>query len=86
VLGLLIKLKEKYEKLGSRFPGRFNKFTTVNIGKIAGGVKVNSVPDFCTLSVDCRISPDYRTSDILEEVEQGLREPRERGPIFPIPA
>ena len=82
VLNLLMGLKRKYEQLGSRFEGRFNRFTTFNIGKIRGGLKVNSVPDFCTISVDCRVAPDFTTAAVWAEITSGLEQLQTQDPQF----
>ena len=43
---------------------------TLNVGTIAGGVAVNSVPDHCTIEIDRRTLPGERESDISAELRQ----------------
>lgn len=74
ILNLLIDMKHKYEELGSEYYGKFNKYTSINIGKIEGGVKVNSVPDFCSIEIDCRVAPEFSTENLLNEIKSNLEE------------
>lgn len=48
--------------------------TTMSIGTIAGGTKVNVVPDRCRVEVDFRVMPGVTTQAIREEVEAILRQ------------
>lgn len=47
--------------------------TTMSVGTIAGGSKVNVVPDRCTIQVDFRVMPGVETAVIKGEVEGILR-------------
>ena len=42
------------------------KFTTVNIGTIRGGDKLNVVPDRCEIEVDFRVIPEQSKDDIFK--------------------
>lgn len=46
---------------------------TLSFGTIAGGVKVNLVPDQCRLTVDIRLTPESDYRELLERVELALR-------------
>jgi succinyl-diaminopimelate desuccinylase len=46
---------------------------TVSIGTIAGGVKINVVPDTCTVTLDFRTVPGQNHPEIRERVEAELR-------------
>jgi succinyl-diaminopimelate desuccinylase len=46
---------------------------TVSIGTIAGGVKINVVPDTCTATLDFRTVPGQNHAEIRERVEAELR-------------
>jgi acetylornithine deacetylase/succinyl-diaminopimelate desuccinylase family protein len=47
--------------------------TTLNTGTIAGGSKINIVPDFCRIELDCRYVPGLTAEQLRAEVEQLLR-------------
>ena len=44
--------------------------TTLNIGTIAGGTKVNLLPDFCEFEVDARLPIGVDMSEFIAEVEE----------------
>jgi succinyl-diaminopimelate desuccinylase len=72
VLNALLDLKEKVTQRRSRVPVSPGTGLTVmeprlNINVIRGGLKVNIVPDECTISVDRRLIPE-------EDAEQAERE------------
>ena len=46
---------------------------TTNIGKIAGGDKVNIVADFCAFALDLRFLPGMNPADILKTIRQIVR-------------
>ncbi|MCD6032141.1 MAG: peptidase [Thermomicrobiales bacterium] len=46
--------------------------TTMSIGRIDGGTKVNVVPERCTIQVDFRVMPGVESAVILGEVESML--------------
>ena len=45
---------------------------TVNFGVIRGGVKVNIVPDECTLHIDIRIPPGTTTKETLKRIKEAV--------------
>jgi acetylornithine deacetylase/succinyl-diaminopimelate desuccinylase-like protein len=48
--------------------------TTVNVGTIRGGSKINIVPDACRIEVDCRLIPGVEADDVRARLEAMLRE------------
>ncbi|MFX1520156.1 MAG: M20 family metallopeptidase, partial [Promethearchaeota archaeon] len=48
--------------------------TTVNIGLIQGGVKINMVPDLCETSLDFRFPPGVASDSILGKINTLLEE------------
>jgi acetylornithine deacetylase/succinyl-diaminopimelate desuccinylase-like protein len=48
--------------------------TTVNVGTIAGGSKVNIVPDACRIELDCRLVPGVEPEHLRVLLEVILRE------------
>jgi acetylornithine deacetylase/succinyl-diaminopimelate desuccinylase-like protein len=48
--------------------------TTLNVGTIQGGSKLNIVPDFCRLEVDCRFLPSLTLKTIRTMIETCVRE------------
>jgi acetylornithine deacetylase/succinyl-diaminopimelate desuccinylase-like protein len=46
--------------------------TTFNVGTIAGGSKINIVPDRCRIEVDCRFLPAHGLEKIRAWIEEGL--------------
>jgi succinyl-diaminopimelate desuccinylase len=59
---------------------------TLNVGTVAGGVKINVVPDRCVVTLDMRTIPGQRHSAIREQVEATLaalcaRRPRLRAEV-----
>ena len=53
---------------------------TLNLGTISGGVKINVVPDTCTVTLDFRTVPGQEHPDIRQRVEAELREVLEGRP------
>jgi acetylornithine deacetylase len=47
---------------------------TLSVGRIAGGLSVNTVPDECTIEVDRRVVPGEDPSTVIPHVETYLRE------------
>jgi len=82
VLTVLARLKSKYGRMGTTWPGEFNRFTSINIGTIKGGVKTNAVASKCTITVDCRVVPDQRTCEVKKEIEAEIQALRETDPDF----
>jgi acetylornithine deacetylase len=46
---------------------------TLSVGTIAGGVSVNTVPDFCTIDVDRRMAPDEDGAAAMAHVAEWLK-------------
>ncbi|MDF9839402.1 MULTISPECIES: ArgE/DapE family deacylase [unclassified Paenibacillus] len=66
-------LQRELERETSAVPGM--RYTSLNMGLIHGGSKVNVVPGYCELEVDFRIIPEHSLDDIYTRVEaviQGL--------------
>jgi acetylornithine deacetylase/succinyl-diaminopimelate desuccinylase-like protein len=47
--------------------------TTVNVGTISGGSKINIVPDACRIEVDCRVVPGVEAEKFRAAFEAELR-------------
>ena len=47
--------------------------TTLNIGTIAGGSKINIVPDQCRIEIDCRCLPSQDLADVQRLIEQSVK-------------
>jgi len=47
--------------------------TTVNVGTISGGSKINIVPDACRIEVDCRVVPGIEPEKMRAVFEAALR-------------
>lgn len=45
---------------------------TLNVGTIAGGMNMNSVPDVCEVGIDIRTTPGASHADIRGDLERGL--------------
>jgi succinyl-diaminopimelate desuccinylase len=63
----LIQLQKELEKEVSSIPGMRN--TSINIGMIQGGTKVNVVPGSCYVDIDFRIIPEHSSDDIYQRVK-----------------
>lgn len=48
--------------------------TTLNVGTIAGGSKINIVPDYCRIEIDCRFIPNHGLEMIQNLIETSLRQ------------
>lgn len=48
--------------------------TTVNVGTIRGGSKINIVPDFCRIEIDCRLVPGVEAEHLHTLLRAVLRE------------
>jgi acetylornithine deacetylase/succinyl-diaminopimelate desuccinylase-like protein len=47
--------------------------STLNVGTIAGGSKINIVPDHCRIEVDCRVVPGIEAEELRASLENELR-------------
>jgi acetylornithine deacetylase/succinyl-diaminopimelate desuccinylase-like protein len=56
--------QKKHPELGS---------TTLNVGTISGGSKINIVPDQCRIEVDCRLIPGMEPEEVQAYLETELR-------------
>lgn len=63
----LAGLQKELEQETSSVPGM--RHTSLNVGVIHGGTKVNVVPGSCELEVDFRIIPEHSLDDIYNRVE-----------------
>jgi acetylornithine deacetylase/succinyl-diaminopimelate desuccinylase-like protein len=48
--------------------------TTVNVGTIRGGSKINIVPDHCRIEIDCRLVPGVEAADVRTRIESLVRD------------
>ena len=48
---------------------------TLSVGRIEGGISVNTVPDDCTIEIDRRAIPGEEATDVMEQIIEYLREP-----------
>lgn len=78
VIDALEELGKELEAERSSVPGI--RYTTMNIGTISGGTKVNVVPDYCRITVDFRVMPEHGLDEIKERVERRLRALAETDP------
>jgi succinyl-diaminopimelate desuccinylase len=76
----LEKLQEELEGEPSSIPGM--KYTTVNIGTIQGGTKVNVVPASCEIEVDFRVIPEHSLDSLYGRVEAFLQSLELEDPTF----
>ena len=72
LIDALQKTKAHFESLGTKYKAEFVRYTTLNIGVIQGGSKVNMVPSQCTVQVDMRIAPDQRIEYVLKKVQDDI--------------
>jgi acetylornithine deacetylase/succinyl-diaminopimelate desuccinylase-like protein len=47
--------------------------TTLNVGTISGGSKINVVPDQCRIEVDCRYLPSRELAEVQGLIEESIR-------------
>jgi len=47
--------------------------TTMNVGTITGGSKINIVPDACRIEIDCRVTPGLDVEPWRAQIEEELR-------------
>lgn len=72
---VLAALQEYSALVGTRFkPHPLCGAATLSVGRIDGGVSVNTVPDECTIEIDRRVLPGEDGWDAIRDVEQFLRE------------
>lgn len=56
--------------------------TTISTTKIRGGTKVNIIPEFCDLEIDCRMVPGVTEEWIITRMNELLQRLSNRGPAF----
>jgi succinyl-diaminopimelate desuccinylase len=66
VVGGLEALRMRLEQERGDIPGIPR--TTMSVGRIEGGSKVNVVPERCIVQVDCRVMPGVETATIKDQV------------------
>ncbi|GGE45134.1 succinyl-diaminopimelate desuccinylase [Pullulanibacillus camelliae] len=67
IIEALAAYQKELENQPSSIPGM--KYTTVNIGTISGGTKINVVPDLCSIEVDFRVIPEQSIEAIYKRVK-----------------
>lgn len=73
MIKFLSYLENHYEKVLSKHTHLLTPPPTYNIGTIQGGVRVNVVPDICTVLLDRRILPSETLEETMAEI-QGIAE------------
>ncbi|OYT56373.1 MAG: succinyl-diaminopimelate desuccinylase [Desulfurococcales archaeon ex4484_217_2] len=76
VIRKLTEYRFKYEPVELLTP------PTMNIGTIRGGIKTNVVPDYCEITVDMRTLPTQKHEEIIEDLNNILKELQEKIPNF----
>ena len=72
---ILAALEEYAGLIGTRFPPHpLCGAATLSVGRIEGGVSVNTVPDECLIEIDRRVLPDEDGWEAIHDVERFLRE------------
>ncbi|MCU5772616.1 M20 family metallopeptidase [Erwiniaceae bacterium BAC15a-03b] len=67
-------------------PHPLMKQPTLNVGRIQGGMNINSVPDRAQFDVDIRTAPDLQHSDIQQRLAATLGEAVTITPLVDLPA
>ena len=66
-------LKNKQVILKKRKNKKFSpNYTTINVGKINGGIAVNIIPKKCKIEFEIRDIPDFQTHTLLKEIKKFL--------------
>ena len=66
-------LKNKQVILKKRKNKKFSpNYTTINVGKINGGIAVNIIPKKCKIEFEIRDIPDFQTYTLLKEIKKFL--------------
>jgi acetylornithine deacetylase/succinyl-diaminopimelate desuccinylase family protein len=77
VIQELRKLSENLKKKKDTLLGS----GTINVGKIAGGTKVNVVPDYCEIEIDRRITPGETPQLAKKQIEKILKKLKIKGEV-----
>ncbi|MFS0864296.1 M20 family metallopeptidase [Fredinandcohnia sp. 179-A 10B2 NHS] len=72
----LMELQSELENEKSSIQGM--NYTTLNIGVIKGGTKINVVPGSCEIDIDFRVIPEHTLDGVFLRVEQVLRKLQEQ--------
>ena len=75
---LLSRLREYHQHRLLSSPGLSE--TTMNIGTVHAGSKINMVPDLATVEIDCRVGSNHKIKDILTEVSDILEQVKQGSP------
>lgn len=78
VISALEGLQKELERETSSINGM--RYTTLNIGVIKGGTKVNVVPDYCEVEVDFRVIPEHTLEEIADRVRKVIDKLRQEDP------
>jgi acetylornithine deacetylase/succinyl-diaminopimelate desuccinylase-like protein len=70
---VLETIEEKIIPKLARYSHQTLGSTTMSVGTIAGGSKVNIVPDECHIGIDCRVVPGVDLEKLRNQVEADLR-------------
>jgi succinyl-diaminopimelate desuccinylase len=73
-------LQEMYQQRPSAIPGM--RYTTVNVGVIRGGTKVNVVPGDCEIDVDFRVVPEQSLEEVYQDVLRVIETIQQDDPEF----
>lgn len=68
-----IPLEKKHALLGK---------STINIGLIHGGTKINMVPDQCQIEVDRRLLPGEKKEEVLREIKEAFDSLQSQDPLL----
>lgn len=79
VSNLVKQLGELYPV--ARIPYTVND-TSLNVGTISGGTKINIVPEICSIGLDFRFGPHYYPGLIISSLEKVLRKMEEDNPLI----
>jgi acetylornithine deacetylase len=73
-MGRLLPIIEKYaESLRSSIPDPLLGPPTLSVGRIEGGLSVNSVPDFCRVEIDRRLVPGEQPIEAVRHFQEHLQ-------------
>jgi len=77
----LERYQEELAQQRSRTPGL--SYTTLLVGKIAGGVAPNVVPDRCEISLDVRVVPEHDVDDVEKRIREIFAKVEATSPKYP---
>jgi len=82
VIQSLTELQSELEQESSAINGM--KYTTVNVGKINGGTKINVVPGTSEIEVDFRVIPEHSLDEIYNRVKSKIEKLENEDPDMKI--